>query len=208
MNLTAYIKKYEGLSSILRIVVIFAFVMIPKPEFLKKAFFALAIVGYAYILVRNLFSKINYKRKQPNAIRFCTSNDEYYKLINPIAGTLLILLSIIAFKYDFVDNWYIAGVGIGLLMVLNGYYFVPTGNFQLHENNIIIETQNSKNHIFPVEIIKELAFRNHSIMLTKWNEEKQSFFNLNISQKQLSAISNYLNLEAPQIESTFSYSEI
>lgn len=200
-------KHKQDLLSILKTAGIIAFILIPKPKFLQKPVIALAIIYYSYTLTRNLLSKINYKKKKINAIRFSTANDEYYKLTNLIVGTLLVLSSVIALIYDFIGNWSLIGLGIGLLMVLNGYFFLPIGNFQFHEDSLVIETQDSRNNIFPVETIKGLAFKNQSIVLTKRNEEKQSFFNLNISEKQLSAISNYLNLQAPQIESTFSYSE-
>lgn len=209
MNLTSSItKNKEDLISIAKTTIgIILLFVIPRPDFLAKPVLGIVFISYLFFLIHNLYSRINLRRKPTDAVRFNASNDEYYRLNSMIIGCLVLIASIFSLYTNFMQHWWILVAIFGLLLLLNGCYFVPTGYLQIQNDDFIIKAGNSPKRHFFVQEIKELTFRNQSIVLTKMNDEKQSIFRLNISPQQLSSISNYLSTHAPEIKVLINQSE-
>ncbi len=174
------IKRYkDDIKTIIEVLIIilinFSFSFIHN-TLLNSIFLLIWVV----IGVYNINDKIQYRLgNRPNTIRFPTLNDNFTQTTTVTLGCFMISISIIGnFISHFNILYVIIGLATGIIVFLNGFFYLPNGWLSIENSTIGIYGIKEK---IDSRQLKQIELQNNQVILTNiYGEHKVStLLNLN-----------------------------
>lgn len=144
-------------------------------------------------IIWSLIYKFKYRNGQiKNELRFLTKNDSYLRTVPFIFGVMFLVGGIITL---FFTNEYRIIISImtvnGLLLIVSGFLFVPSGIISIKNNKLIFISGNSNNSI-KINQLEEINLFMDKINFMYDSNRKINLEHLNLNLSDLTKISDFL----------------
>ncbi len=146
------------------------------------------------LIIWSIYGRIKYRNgKIVDQLRIPTNNDDYNKALPFIFGIILTVGGILALKYIESEKimWSLILL-TGILLLILGFLFVPSGIIEIKNNELSIENGARKQTI-EIENLNNIDLKSSDIILTEKNEKKHYLNHMNLNESDYQKISEFLN---------------
>lgn len=179
--------------------VIILCITLPRVDEILKPVQQYIPIGFILLILLEIRSRLEYRNgKHPNTIRIATNNDDYYKIVPFILGSILLIGGMIGLLYS-DTNTVLYGLIIvtGILLFVSGFLFIPTGVVELSKDKLQIINGSRRSDI-TIDSISAIEFESSNLIITDNNNSKTKIQHLNLIPSDYNLIMEFLRKRLPE----------
>tara|TARA_R110002051_G_scaffold15619_1_gene48379 strand:+ start:10139 stop:10756 length:618 start_codon:yes stop_codon:yes gene_type:complete len=185
-------KRNPYLTYILIIGIVLLMAFIDRIEFLKPLKNIVFLI-WIPIIIWDIIERLKYRNgKRMNILRIKTNNDDYNRIFPFIFGTILIVASYFGLtKIESEKILLYSILIIGLLYLITGFLFVPTGIIEYKNDKLSFANGNNK-HTIEIDKIDSIELKSTNIIIADKNQKKYYVNFMNLIESDYQKIAEFL----------------
>jgi hypothetical protein len=187
-------KKQSNYIGKIAIALIFLTILLPKVHAFFEPIKEYIPIGLIILIGVGINSRLKYRHgKLPNQLRIPTNYDDYTRIMPFIFGIASIIGGFLALKnMDSNSVFWSLLIFTGILSLILGFLFVPSGIIEINKNELSFENGSRKKTI-EIDKIDHIILKYSNIIIIDKNQIKHQVDYMNLIESDYQIIKNFIH---------------